>query len=408
MKLNSYAALEIGTHYTKLVVAEFNKGNVYVVAYQSIETKGYQDGNIIQPDEFLLCLSELFQKVENKFKIKVDELILIFPSIQHKVHMAGANMAIQTPMHLIGMNEIQKIRLDCRNVQLADGETAVDECPIKYVLDSGKTLYTIPLNLQSNTLQLTSYIHSLPTTLVAPLLNIFQRLHIDLLDAYLLPLTCFSMVAAKQEEPLLLIHYDYDALTFAYFESQHLLKSSRLDFGEKKILMALQNQFSIDQKEALMLLDSYFITDMNQATTTYIQPQKMMSEQTISQCVHEQFLKIIPAIQEKIQQYGQDFGTHFEIKISGKWLNYRHFVSYFNQLCHLHAKGIYLNVLGMNSNEFLPCYGAIIRFITLNKDYILHREEDDNQKPNFINQTNEFANQSASKKFVDIFDDEEE
>ena len=47
MKLNSYAALEIGTHYTKLVVAEFNKGNVYVVAYQSIETKGYQDGNII-------------------------------------------------------------------------------------------------------------------------------------------------------------------------------------------------------------------------------------------------------------------------------------------------------------------------------------------------------------------------
>ena len=63
MKLNSYAALEIGTHYTKLVVAEFNKGNVYVVAYQSIETKGYQDGNIIQPDEFLLCLSELFQKV---------------------------------------------------------------------------------------------------------------------------------------------------------------------------------------------------------------------------------------------------------------------------------------------------------------------------------------------------------
>ena len=60
------------------------------------------------------------------------------------------------------MNEIQKIRLDCRNVQLADGETAVDECPIKYVLDSGKTLYTIPLNLQSNTLQLTSYIHSLP------------------------------------------------------------------------------------------------------------------------------------------------------------------------------------------------------------------------------------------------------
>ena len=25
MKLNSYAALEIGTHYTKLVVAEFNR-----------------------------------------------------------------------------------------------------------------------------------------------------------------------------------------------------------------------------------------------------------------------------------------------------------------------------------------------------------------------------------------------
>ena len=47
--------------------------------------------------------------------------------------------------------------------------------------------------------------------------------------------------------------------------------------------------------------------------------------------------------------------------------------------------------------------------VILNKDYILNRDEDDNQKPNFMNQTQEYAthSQSTSKKFVDIFDEEE-
>ncbi len=409
MKLNSYASLEIGTHFTKLLVAEFNKGNVYVVAYHSIETKGYQNGTITNTDELVSCLLELFSEVEKKFKIKVDELILIFPAIDHKVHMAGANMAIQTPMHLIGMNEIQKIRLDCRNVQLAEGETAVDECPIKYVLDSGKTLYTIPLNLQSNTLQLTSYIHSLPTSLITPLLKVFETLHIDLLDAYLLPFCCFSLMKNHTDEPILLLHYDYDAITFAYFDKQQLLKTDRLDFGEKNLLQVLQQTFQVDAKEALTLLDSYFITDINQATSTILDAQKGISEEAVSQCIQNELQKISFSIQNKIQQYSQEFSTSFEIKISGKWLNYRHFVSYFNQINKLYTKGVYLNVLGINSNEFLPCYGAIIRFISLNKDYILNRDEDDNQKPNFMNQTQEYAthSQSTSKKFVDIFDEEE-
>ena len=58
MKLNSYASLEIGTHFTKLLVAEFNKGNVYVVAYHSIETKGYQNGTITNTDELVSSLLE--------------------------------------------------------------------------------------------------------------------------------------------------------------------------------------------------------------------------------------------------------------------------------------------------------------------------------------------------------------
>ena len=410
MKLNSYSAIELGSIFTKIVVAEFNKGNIYIVASCKVITKGYENGTITDLDEFTSCLSELLNLVETKYRIKIDEAILILPNISHKVHMAGANMVIQTPMHLIGMPEIQKIRQDCRNVKLQEGEIAIDECPIKYTLDSGKTIYSIPLNLQSNTLQLTSYIHSLPKEIVEPLLKVFQEQHIDILDAYLLPFCCFSYVMSKQEVPLICIHYDEDSISIAYFESQHLLKSNRINFGEKNLINTLSEHFQISKQQAIHLLDSYFITDLEQAQTIEIDQSKKISEYTISKTIQEQFDIVKDTIRQVIQQYCTDFNlTDVEIKISGKWLNYPSFVSYFNHLCGFHAKGIYNHVLGLTSNEYMSLYGAIMRFIMLNKDYILHREEDENQKPSFNNQSKEQAKtlDKQNKKFIDIFDEEE-
>lgn len=405
MKLNSYAAIEIDSLYAKLIIAEMNKGNIHIIAALKGLVEGYEDGVIIDDEAFLTSILSLLQLADHKYKIKIDEIILVLPNISHKVRMAGANMAIQTPMHLISMNEIKKIRNDCRNVALNEMETAIDESPISYTLDSGKTLYSIPLNIQSNTLQLTSYIHTLPTDFLKPLLNLLDQTKVDIIEAYLLPLACYSMGLNdfNENQSYLFIHYNYDALSIAYFEKNQLLKSSRIAFGEKTILESLMKQFNITKLEAIDLLDSYFLCDVNQATSTYLDKVKKISEKTITECVLQSFEKGFEEIKKIVQEYSQTYHTNFEIKIMGKWLNYKNFLNYFNLSCQFNAQAVYLNVLGLTSNEFISTYGAIVRFVLLNKDYILHREEDDNQKKNF-NYTSKESKQE--NKFVDIFDED--
>jgi len=110
MKLNSYAAIEIDSLYAKLIIAEMNKGNIHIIAALKGLVEGYEDVVIIDDEAFLTSILSLLQLADHKYKIKIDEIILVLPNISHKVRMAGANMAIQTPMHLISMNEIKKIR----------------------------------------------------------------------------------------------------------------------------------------------------------------------------------------------------------------------------------------------------------------------------------------------------------
>ncbi len=95
--------------------------------------------------------------------------------------------------------------------------------------------------------------------------------------------------------------------------------------------------------------------------------------------------------------------------ITGKWLNYRNFITYFNNRIHLKAISGQIDVFGINDNEYIACYGAFIRFITLNKSFILQREEDDDDKISFSVNTTEIKNNSkttSNDSFLDIFDED--
>ena len=412
MKLNSFATLDLSTFYSKVVIAEMNKTNVYIVGAFKLKTKGYANGYITNVDEFNNFLNELISNVSLKYKIKLDELILVFPNITHKVRLAGAKMAIQTHMNLIRENEIKRIRRECRNVKLNEDEVAVDESPIKYVLDSGKTLYQAPVNIQSTSLQLTSYIHTLPISIVEPLLIAFENVNIDVLDAYLEPLACYSGIENQinKEKATLIINYSYDCISFGYFDNNQLLKSSRLNFGEKDVLKAISTEFNCDINRASDLLDSHFVLDTLSSSDVVFDFESKITENKIRDCVLESFEELFIKIIAEINNYKDSFrNENLDVIITGKWLNYRNFITYFNNRINLKAISGQIDVFGINDNEYITCYGAFIRFITLNKSFILQREEDDDDKISFSVNTTEIKNNSkttSNDSFLDIFDED--
>ena len=178
MEKNYFASIEFNASDINVLILNYYQNKLSVVATTSVKSNGFYNGEITDYDAFNASLDIAINDIANKYKINLDEVVLILPSNEHKVYSASVTNKVLTERQIIRKQQVDAIRKQLRSSKVNDGEVLVDEVPTLYTLEGERHLRTAPINQRSSILKIRSNIHTLPTSIVEPLVETLSNKNI--------------------------------------------------------------------------------------------------------------------------------------------------------------------------------------------------------------------------------------
>ncbi|MCI5745510.1 MAG: hypothetical protein MR270_04430 [Erysipelotrichaceae bacterium] len=415
MEKNYFAAIELGYIYNIALVISYHNNQFDVVASSIIKSFGYKDGVITDEDAFLKAIENIKNDIYEKYFIKLDEVILVLPNNNHKIYSATFGSNILTEMQIIGKKQIDAIRQKIRMVELRNDELLVDELPTQYVLDQDRILRSEPINYSSSVLNIKSNIHTLPKTIVESIVSSLEKNDLKVIGKFI---NCSCGVNAlindfELENDTICIQILQDVTTICCYKKSYLIRSLKVDFGVANLIDALKKSLEIDDDEALMLFEKYFVCDVDYASDIIFDTNNHLSEKRISGILLNELSNGISLILKSCEKLENDCQLSSDcVYLLLGWLNdYDYFVDEFSKFCNRNLIEKTLDKIGIDSQMLLNCFGAITLYIQRNKEEILKSLESDDDLDlsssniNTINKKEIDNTRSISRKFNDFFDD---
>ena len=107
------SSLDIGSSTVKLVVCEVYKNETNVLAVYEVKSKGIKKGLIVNPEETLISLREVFSRCEDMLNIKVNKVLLTIPSYYAEFLMTEAKIDITNEDGIIDGDDIVNVLQTC-------------------------------------------------------------------------------------------------------------------------------------------------------------------------------------------------------------------------------------------------------------------------------------------------------
>lgn len=412
MEKNYFGAIEFGSLNTNILILSYFQNKLSVVASTSVLSSGYNNGEIVDVDAFNISVKSALESIKDRYKINPNELILVLPNNNHKVYSAFVSNKVLTERQIIGKQQVESIRNQIKNAKVNESELLVDEVPTLYSLDNDRHLRTAPIDQRSSILAIKSNVHTLPKAMVENLKNVLVNNNIDVIGQII---NCNCGVRAtltnfELENECIHVNIGQEVTTISAFYKNILIKSTQINFGIESLIIYLAHTLKIDKEFAYELIKSYFICNVDYANDVIFNDDLNLSEKRISGILlnrlYNAFNEILDAVNSLVENC--KFSNDYFICLTGLLNDYQYFIDEFSKYSSLNIKDGSIDIIGLNGQTFINCYGAIVSFISLNPDYVKSRietEEDIDLTSEDLVKTVLIEKDNSTSKFKDIFED---
>ena len=143
------SSLDIGSSTVKLVVGEVYKNEVHVLAVSEVKSKGVKKGIIVNPEETIISLKELFSRCEEILNIKIDKVLLTIPSYYAEFSIVEGQTVIENEEKVVTGNDLVNVLTACVYNKVPSNKEFVGIMPIEFVIDDSKKVKN-PLGANAN------------------------------------------------------------------------------------------------------------------------------------------------------------------------------------------------------------------------------------------------------------------
>lgn len=412
MEKNYFAAIEFGSIYLNAIIMSFHQDKLDVVARYQCNCDGFKNGEILDFDAFVSSIDNLKRNILKKYKINLDEAILILSSKNHyKRYTTKVTTKILTEMQKIGKEQINKIKNLVKNAETKEDEVLIEDVAIEYFLDGDRKFISEPYGQSSSFLTMLSSIYTLPKQYQHNIVHAFEECSIKVLACFL-DCTCgvyaYEEKDLKLEKQLIHIHVNQDDTTISSFSRNSLLESYCVDFSLNSLVKYLATTLDISKPYALELLQSYFVGDISLASDVVFDEEKNLSEKRITSIVYNRiydgFNEILEACIALIKEC--NFTMDISYYVTGYLNDFDGVLDELRKYSNNHSiKDANMNVTTLNTQAYCNCYGAVKTFIQRNMEFVLNRIETDVQEYTLKKDVNNNENEQKKSRFVDIFDE---
>ena len=175
------ASLDIGANALKLVVAETVGEKLNILGVSTIPNNTIKKGKIINKEELVNKLKELFKDINDRLGFEVTKTLVIVPSSSAEFTLGTGRVDVKSEDGIITAEDIVSVVKKSAYHVVQDNMELVTIMPINYTLEDG-TKVLDPKKLISKTLEVKTVIISALKSEVYDYLECLEKINVDVVD----------------------------------------------------------------------------------------------------------------------------------------------------------------------------------------------------------------------------------
>ena len=176
-----YTSIDIGTYEIKFVVGEYFNNKFYILASNSIHSKGLKKGLIIEPSLVVDAIHEGMKKINEDLGIEIKKVIVNIPDYNVEIKQVTGTIDIDEEERAITSEDINKVIKDSVYNKLSDNYELVTVVPIEYQVDKEDGI-SKPIGKNGQKLGIKGIMISTPKKNVYSVLNTVENAGLEVTD----------------------------------------------------------------------------------------------------------------------------------------------------------------------------------------------------------------------------------
>ena len=408
------AALDVGSDTIKLIIGEMIKTKLNVLDVSSIKSQGIKDNKISDPDSLSLCIKKLFQEASEKMGIPITKTIVIVPSRDAEFTIGEGTIKINNEDKVVHGSDISKILMESTSGIIQDNMELVCVTPTTFRLDNNQFTKD-PKGATTKKLGVKSVIISSPKVIVYPILEILEKLSIDVVDISFDAIGDFYAnknpnISSKVGA---IVNIGNTKTTVSIFNKGILTNISNIDLGGENIDNDLSYVYKIPNTVSRKIKEEFALasTQLASSSDTMELVNKMgerlrVNQYEVSKVVTSRLTEILQIIKKEINHLTKKELSY--IIFSGGTTELQDFSIVLEEIFGKNAKIGCINELGARNNKYSSALGLIRWYNELeklkDKDYSIFTVDDQEDLSGIQKQGTISDNSIIGKVFGYFFD----
>ena len=264
------SSLDIGSGNIKLVVGEYYKNEVHVLAASCVKSKGVKKGIIVNPEETLISLKEAFNRCEEMLNIKINKVLLVIPSYYAEFIKCEGYTSITNEEKIIDSYDIVRAMQSCIYNKVPANKEMVSIMPIEFMIDD-KEKVTNPINKKASKLSCKSIVSLVPKKNVYTAFSILDSMGIEIVDISLGGLADYYEFQTSNLDNQIgaIVNIGLDKTEVSIINKSIITDTEVLEIGGKNIDKDICYMYDIKLKDAVYLKEKFAFSHKRNASTSW-------------------------------------------------------------------------------------------------------------------------------------------
>ncbi len=263
------SSLDIGSSTVKLVVGEVYKNEVHVLSVSEVKSKGVKKGIIVNPEETLISLKELFRRSEEMLDIKINKVILIVPSYYAEFLVTEGVSTITNPEGIVESHDIIRTLQACVYNKVPNNKEFIAITPIEFMIGDKKV--KDPKGMKADKLKCKAVLSLAPKKNVYTAVSLLENIDVSVVDIN------FGSVAdyfefkndEMDKKNTAIINIGDEKTEVSVFKKGILVETENIELGSKNIDRDICYIYDISRSKAKELKEKFALAHKRNASTSW-------------------------------------------------------------------------------------------------------------------------------------------
>lgn len=265
------SSLDIGSSTVKIIVGEVYNNEVNVLAVSEVKSKGVKNGLIVNPEEALISLKELFSRCEDMLGIRIKKVILTVPSYYSEFTVVEGTTTITRESKIIESVDIVRTLQAAIYNKVPNNKEFVSITPIEFILDDSNNKVKDPKGMKADKLKCKAVLSLMPKKNVYTTVSLLENIGVDVVDINFGGVADYFEFKTPQMDKscTAVINIGEEKTEVSIFKKGILIETECIEVGGRNIDRDICYIYDISRKQAIYLKEKFALASKRNASTSW-------------------------------------------------------------------------------------------------------------------------------------------